>query len=103
MGSDAKDMDMMSLVATLEMYALLSPHPDNLLDTQRGALVISTELRRRVEGLQELADRMNGRRKKETEETKKIKASKGTDDLEKEGAELELRDQEEGRGASDTG
>ena len=96
------DMDMMSLVATLEMYALLSPDPDNLLDTQHGALKVSSELRDRVRGLQELADRMNGKRKEKEKETKKIKVPKGSNDLEEEGAELELRDQEEGWRTPDT-
>ena len=100
--SSVEDMSIMGLVTRLEMYALNSPDPDNLLDTQKGALEVSTELKRRVEDLYNLADRMNANNKKKTKD-KEAKETKGTHNLEEEDKELELRNKEKGRIPPNTG
>ena len=91
MSTGYENMTTLQLASLLEMYALLSASPDNLLETQESALHLSTELKYRVKGLVRLHGEM--RRRLDGVPQEEVK---DTNDLEKEGKELELRDQEEG-------
>jgi len=89
-----ESMTILQLANLLEMYALISSSPDNLIETQEAALMVSAELKYRIKGLERLHGEMNRRF---NGLPKKEKAIESANDLEEEDTELELRNKEEGR------